>query len=155
MDLAKFDNRAAAEAGFRLVLIHPDTEEPLGEGDDAPAAIVRGTASRKAQERLKAMTAKNKKKAEAGQSMEDVHRNLIDTAAAFVIRFENVEINGRLAEKPEDVRAILDLTFPIMDRTGVDDDGAPKFEMVNKPFAVQIIEAAGDRGNFSGSDANA
>lgn len=161
MDFGKFDKRARADAGARMILRDPDTNEPLGEGDDAPAAIVRGYASRTAQQRLRNM-AKKKPKGTDAASMEDFHASMIDSAMAYLIRLENVEIEGAAVEDEAGYRKVLDLTFPEM-RMKVDEDGdpimregkggemVPDFEPANKTFAAQILEFASEMGNFSGS----
>lgn len=160
MDFGKFDRRSAADAGARMVLRNPDTAEPMGEGDDAPVAIVRGYASRTAQQRLRDMT-KKKPKGRDAASMEDFHRSLIDTAMVYLIGMDNVEIDGAPVTDDAGYRKVLDMTFPEM-RAKVDEDGevimregkggemVPDFEPLNKPFASQIIEFASEMGNFSG-----
>jgi len=165
MDFSRFDSRGRSEAGARLILCDPDTGAPLGEGDDAPCVIVRGVAARSAQERLASMTRKAKS-AKGGDtaSMERLHKAMIDTAMAYVVRMENIEVEGEAVTDAGGYRKVLDLTFPAMD-TKKDEDGepilreskdrkgnqiaVPDFELVNRPFANQIIEFAGDMGNFS------
>lgn len=161
MEFSKFDKRSAADAGYRKVLLDPDTQQPLGDGDDAPVAIVRGYASRTAQQRLKDIT-KKKPKGDDAASMEDFHRSMIDTALVYLIGFENVEIDGKPVADEAGYRKVLDMTFPEMRvkadaygepvmREGKDGAMVPEFEPVNKPFATQIIEAASEMGNSSGS----
>jgi len=167
MDFSKFDTRGRSETGARMILCDPDTGEPLGEGDDAPVVIVRGVAARTAQSRLAEMTRKAKKtKGDDAAAMERLHKTLIDTAMAYVAGMENVEIGGEPVTDVDGYRRLLDLTFPAMDskrdddgepilRDGKDSNGnaiqIPDFELVNTPFAKQIIEFAGDMGNFSAS----
>lgn len=151
MDLTKLSNRAAAEAGYRYVLLHPTTGEPLDDSDaSAPAVFLRGAASRVAQDRLATLLRATKKKKEAPTTLEDVHKSLIENAKAFIIRFENVEIDGDPVGSDEKLfTRVLDLTFPEMAMEGRDNEGNPILELTNAPFAKQIIEAAADSGNFS------
>ena len=144
MDFSKFDNRGPAEEGVKVPLVDPNTGEPI-EGDDGPACvIVRGVASRTVQaEMRKRALAKAKTKQGSLDTLEDVHQALIDAAAPLVVGFENVERNGEpLTSSPGDVRWLLDLTFPMMEKDG---EG---WKMVNRPFAAQIAEAAGEQDRF-------
>lgn len=152
MDFSKFDNRAPAEEGVRVPLVDPVTKEPI-EGEDGPACvIVRGTASRTVQAALRRRAlAKAKDTTQHLDVMEDVHRDLIETAMPLIAGFENVERNGRaLTTSDEDVRWFLDLTFPQMEKSTRAErlETGQEWKMVNQPFAKQIAEAAGDQNRF-------
>lgn len=152
MDFSKFDNRGPAEEGVKVPLVDPITGEPI-EGKNGPAcAIVRGVASRTVQADMrKRALARAKVTQPKLDVMEEVHADLIESALSLVVGFVNVERNGEpLTGSAEDVRWLLDLTFPIMqkaDRTHVMQTGE-KWVMVNRPFAVQIAEAAGEQDRF-------
>jgi len=147
MDFGKYDNRAAAEDGFSMPLIDPITGDQITDGKEFPAVIVRGVASRTAQAALrirqKAKMRANKAGDEKARVMEDVHADLCEGAAPFVIGFVAVERDGKpLTTSPEDVQWFFDLTFPAMENT----DG--EWLMANNPFAKQVAEAAGKQANF-------
>lgn len=89
--------------------------------------------------------------------MKDSHKQLVDSAMAYLIRFENVSIGEKeVGDDKALMRQVLDSTFPItqlvVDEDGLpllDENGKQKAEMVNLPFAVQITKAAGEYENFS------
>lgn len=144
MDFSTFDNRGPAETGTRVPLVNPVTGEGIGPEDAPSCVIVRGVASRTVQaEMRKKALARAKSNAPALDVMEDVHQSLIDAALPLVVGFENVERNGApLTASVEDIRWFLDLTFPMMEKDG------QQWKMVNRPFAAQIAEAAGDQDRF-------
>lgn len=166
MDFTKFDSRAAAEAGQPMTILDPWSNEPMMDGDKPCLVIVRGTASKSMQARMRAkqkaaMMSKKDKKAgaedEEARVMEDVHNQLCEGAAPFIVSFVNVS-NGLRPATAEDAEWFLDLTFPEMgiktDADGnnvLDKDGAPTFEMSNNPFAKQISEFAGKQANRLGN----
>jgi hypothetical protein len=164
MDFTKFDMRAKAEVGSPLHLKDPQTGEPIFDGKKPCIVIVRGVASRSAQEaqraRQKARMAasKGKKGDDEARVMEDIHNELCDTAASFILGFENIEHGDRpLTAEPEDIKRFLDLSFPVMgvkrDEAGdpVLKDGEPQFEMRNNPFAKQIAEFASEQADALGN----
>lgn len=144
MDFRKFDNRGPAEDGVRVPLMDPVSGEPI-ESEKGPACvIVRGVASRTVQaEMRKRALARSKAPQTKLDVMEEAHADLIEAALPLVVGFENVERNGvSLTGDGTDVRWFLDLTFPMMRKVG------HEWKMINRPFAVQISEAAGDQDNF-------
>ena len=166
MDFNTQDARAHAEAGSAMQIMDPWTGEPMMSGDKPCRVIVRGTASKSVQA---AMRAKQKaaimsKKAKGDTAdddearvMEDVHMQLCEGAAPFIVGFENV-LNGTKPATAEDAMWFLGLTFPEMgvkeDADGeqvTDKDGSPVFEMKNNPFAKQIGEFAGSQANRLGN----
>lgn len=179
MDFTKLDSRAKAEAGTAMNILDAWTGEPIMDGDKHCRVIVRGTASKtmQAKMRAKAKAAMQSKKDkgdkaedEEARVMEDVHNQLCEGAAPFIIGFENVN-KGDKPATAEDAEWFLDLTFPEM---GVkqDDDGndvtrvtkvtdektgkvseveTPVFEMTNNPFAKQIGDFAGKQANRMGN----
>lgn len=172
MDFNKFDSRAAAEAGQPMAILDPWTNEPMMDGDKPCRVIVRGTASKSMQAQMRAkqkaamMSRKDKAKKVEGKNveddeearvMEDIHMQLCEGAAPFIVGFENVN-NGPKAATAGDALWFLDLTFPEMgvklDAEGeqvLDKEGAPVFEMSNNPFAKQIGEFAGKQANRLGN----
>lgn len=166
MDFSKFDMRAKAETGQWLHLLHHETGVPIMAGKGKPCRVmVRGVASRSAQgqarERQKArmLALKGKKSDEQARVMEDIHNDLIDSAVPYVVGFENIERGERpLTSDPDDVRWLLDLTFPIMGpkedehgNTVTNAAGEPVFEFKNNPFAKQINEFASEQANALGN----
>jgi len=165
MDISKFDSRTRAEAGAPMQIKDPISKEPIMDGDKPCRVIVRGTASKsmqaKMREKQKALMAKKPKKGKDDEDearvMEDVHQQLCEGAAPFIVGFENMEREGRPMTL-DDVEWFLDLSFPEMgvkeDEHGnpvLEKDGTPVFEMKNEPFAKQIGDFAGRQANFLGN----
>ena len=169
MDFNTQDARAHAEAGSAMQILDPWTGEPMMSGDKPCKVIVRGTASKSVQAamRAKQKAAMMSKKArtlgdkpddeDEARVMEDVHMQLCEAAAPFIVGFENV-LNGDKPATADDAMWFLDLTFPEMgvkeDADGeqiTDKDGAPVFEMKNNPFAKQIGDFAGKQANRLGN----
>jgi len=175
MDFSKFDSRAQAEIGTPMQILDQWTSEPMMDGDKPCRVIVRGTASKTMQGRMRdkqraAMSRKGKDKDEEARVMEDVHNQLCESAAPFIVGFENVSRGDRPATA-EDAEWFLDLSFPEMG-IKMDDNGdpvtkrvkvtdektgktsevdEPVFEMTNNPFAKQVGEFAGKQANRLGN----
>ena len=97
MDFSKFDSRAQAEDGTHLHVADPWTGELLYENGAPCYVIVRGSASKimQAKMRLKQRAAIQSSKKKKGDSeprvMEDVHDELCEAAADFIMGFENID----------------------------------------------------------------
>lgn len=166
MDFTKFDSRAKAEAGTAMDILDAWSGEPIMDGDKPCRVIVRGTASKtmQAKMRAKAKAAMQSKKDKGDKDdddearvMEDIHNQLCEGAAPFIVGFENVS-KGDKPATADDAEWFLDLTFPEMgvkqDEDGNDvmsKDGTPVFEMTNNPFAKQIGDFAGKQANRLGN----
>ena len=160
----QFNSRAKAESGTLMDLVDPWTGDPVFAEDGTPCRVlVRGTASPTMQslmrDKQRAAMAAHKKgsKEDEARVMEDVHIQLCDGAAPFIMGFENVS-NGKTPATVDDAGWFLDLTFPEMgvkkDEDGndaTDKDGNPVFEMVNQPFAKQVADFAGKQANRMGN----
>jgi hypothetical protein len=149
MDFSKFDNRAAAERGKRVVVLNPTTKEPMidDKGKEC-AVVVRGSASRDVQAAKKRAMREAMKKDRMNKgddkeptTVEDLHKTACEAAAPYIIGFENIERDGRLCVAPDDVQWFLDLSFPII-KANREDNGDVSFDVVNLTFAKQVIEAA-------------
>ncbi len=162
---ANYNSREAAETGTPMQIVDPWSGEPVMDGDKPCRVIVRGTASRSMQAKMRAKqkAAMASKKAKGDNTddearvMEDVHNQLCEGAAPFIFGFENV-MNGDKPATAEDAMWFLDLTFPEMGvkenadgEQVTDKDGSPVFEMKNNPFAKQIGEFAGTQANRMGN----
>lgn len=171
MDMSAFDGRKRAEEGVFVALKHPYTKEPFAKGKDAPGFYVRGLAARSVQSRLAEMQRAAKNAVEDGEdqdaAMERLHESLIDAAMKYIIKADDAMTHSGqpVGDNPEMIRKVLDSTFPEM-RVVKDADGTaitqrvkgedgemidvPKFEMANRPFAQQMIQAAEDGSRFFG-----
>jgi hypothetical protein len=165
MDLKSFDIRTKSEIAVFLPLKDPDTKEPIvSELEDCPGFLVRGTAAKSAQDALAALTdanakAKNKRTKALVQA---IHDGMIDTALCFIVGAKNIEIDGKPISTRDEFRQILDMTFPVMkkkvDADGnaiLDENGIPKFELINFPWAKQVNDFAEEQENFSGAQSSA
>ncbi|WP_406646854.1 hypothetical protein QEZ52_00275 [Aliisedimentitalea scapharcae] len=168
MDMSVFNGRKRAEDGIFLQLRHPFTDEPIEEKGEPVGFVVRGSAAPSVQARLKEM----QKKVESADDDEDrdalmeaMHSAQIEGAMPFIISARNMELGDKPVETEEQIREILNMTFPQMDfakdadgnvRQVVvkDDEGnetrAPQFDITNKTFAQQVIDAAQDGARFLG-----
>jgi hypothetical protein len=165
MDFSKFDSRAIAEAGSPMQILDVWTNEPMMDGDKPCRVILRGTASASMQAKMRAaqkaaMMSKKSKGKDAeddARVMEDVHNQMVEAAAPFIMGFENVN-KGDKPATVADAAWFLGLSFPDM---GVkeDDDGNPvlnkdgeaTYEMKNNPFSKQCSEFASKQANRLGN----
>lgn len=181
MEISKFDSRTRAEAGAPMQILDPITGEAVADGDKPCRVIVRGVASKSMQAEMrakqkaamaKAAAIKEANKGKGGAAdvnearvMEDIHNQLCEGAAPFIVGFENMERDSK-PMTADDVEWFLDLSFPEMGmkedengeaimEDGIDEDGnptkSPAFEMKNNPFAKQIGEFAAKQANFLGN----
>jgi hypothetical protein len=165
MDFNKFDSRAIAEAGSAMHILDSWTDEPMMDGDKPCRVILRGTASASMQAKMRAaqkaamMSKKSKGKdaEDEARVMEDVHNQMVEAAAAFIMGFENVN-NGDKPATAADAVWFLNLTFPEMgvkeDEDGnpvLNKDGEPTYEMKNNPHAKQCSEFASKQANRLGN----
>jgi len=187
MDFNKFDSRAKAETGTPMQIVDAWSGEPMLDGDKPCMVIVRGTASKTMQAKMRAKqkAAMMSKKAkgdkdddEESKVMEDVHMQLVEASAPFIVGFENVN-NGDKPATAADAEWFLDLTFPemgvkedkdgntVMQKTQKKDrndkpifdtaghpimEDTPVFEMSNNPFAKQVSEFASKQANRLGNE---
>jgi hypothetical protein len=165
MDFNKFDSRAIAETGSPMQIVDEWTGEAMMDGDKPCCVILRGTASASMQAKMRAVQkaammskkTKGKDAEDEARVMEDIHNQMVDAAAPFIMGFENVN-NGDKPATADDAKWFLNLTFPEM---GVkeDDDGQPVlnkdgelvYEMKNNPFAKQCSEFASKQANRLGN----
>jgi hypothetical protein len=185
MDFNKFDSRAIAETGSPMQIVDEWTGEKMMDGDKPCRVILRGTASASMQAKMRAVQkaammskkTKGKDAEDEARVMEDIHNQMVDAAAPFIMGFENVN-NGDMPATADDAKWFLNLTFPEM---GVkeDEDGnpvtqkafkqdengeymfhksgapvmedVPVYEMKNNPFAKQCSEFASKQANRLGN----
>jgi hypothetical protein len=186
MDFNKFDSRAQAEIGSPMQVMDPWSGEPMMAEDGKPCiVIVRGTASKTMQAKMRAKAKaamqskkdKGKVEDEEARVMEDVHLQLVESAAPFIVGFENID-NGNRPATAEDAEWFLDLSFPEMgekkdadgnvitkkaQKVGADGnpmfdpanrpvmEDVPEYEMINNPFAKQVGEFASKQANRLGN----
>ena len=160
MEMKDFNARGKAEIATRLELVHPKTGEPLSnDSKKAPAVWVYGFAARSVQKKLAALSQKktlsDKSKDQASTvSLEKMFEDSIDTAMAYIDRFENCEVDGQPVISEKDMRKLLEFTFPMFgDRKNpdgslaLDANGQRISEIVNYPFSMQITAYVEKQGN--------
>jgi hypothetical protein len=165
MDFNKFDSRAKAEAGSPMQILDAWTGDPMMDGNKPCRVILRGTASASMQAKMRAAQkaammskkARGKDADDEARVMEDVHNQLCEAAAPFIMGFENVN-NGDKPATAADAMWFLNLTFPEMgvkeDEHGepvLNKDGEPTYVMINDPFAKQCSEFASKQANRLGN----
>ena len=139
MDFNQFDQRGKAEKGMAFPILHPETLQPIMNGDKPCQFIIRGSSARSVQEaerlrQIAAMQAVDPTPLPA--TMGSVHDETVAAAVAFIIGFEGVEFDG-VAAMAADAKRFLDLTFPRLDT-----DAEGKLKVANKTFAMQVLERA-------------
>jgi hypothetical protein len=165
MDFNKFDSRAIAEAGSPMQILDEWTGAEMMDGDKPCRVILRGTASASMQAKMRAVQkaammskkTKGKDAEDEARVMEDIHNQMVDAAAPFIMGFENVN-NGDKPATAADAKWFLNLTFPEMGvkvddegETVLNKDGEPVYEMSNNPFAKQCSEFASKQANRLGN----
>lgn len=192
MEISHLNSRKRAEEGIFVPMCDTITGEPVdGKGtleDGSPGWMVRGFASKTVQDELTKLSRESAKKRAAEKkkagkvAMEDsedfdevvaarlkLHNSLIDNAMRYVIEAVNQKNEGVEPKTPEEIRAVLDMTFPVVEAE-TDEDGElimiegtikgddgedvptrlPSIAMTNTPFAKQIINGAEDHARFLG-----
>lgn len=171
MDFGQFDARGAADKGAFCQLVHTHKFHKLEDDGKPVGFLVRGNASREAQEMLRQMRAAEMQVKKSGEDTEDaeegfieeMHRDAVESALVMVIEAQNIEVRddaGKLVPVGRDrglIRRVLDMSYPeirtIRDKDGKperDEEGKMKVDMVNKPFAIQVVEFAADQSNYLG-----
>ena len=157
MDFSKFDSRAQAEVGSPMQIMDEWTGEPMMYGDKPCRVIVRGASSPTMQAKMRAAQkaaimskkAKGKDDDDEARVMEDTHKELCESAAGFIMGFENVDKDDAPATA-DDAMWFLNLNMPSMGLKERDDD-KQEFEMKNTPFSVQIANHAGGQAKHMGN----
>lgn len=165
MDISAYNTRQAAEDGVLVTLCDPYTGKVL---EDGAGFMVRGIAARSVQQRLAEAQLAAKQAAQDPDDnmdavLERLHAGQIEAAMKYIIEARNLTNGDKEVKTEADIRAVLDMTFPDMqiekDANGKPlstivkgKDGkemsVPQFEVVNKTFAAQVIEAAEDQRAF-------
>jgi len=178
MDMNKFNSRQLQEDGIFVPLCWQWTGEVIGTGDDAPGFLVRGIAAKSVQMRLAEASLAAKQSAQAikrakvsGKTeeeiakavLEDMHANQIEAAMKYIIEARNMTLDEVPVKTPDQIRAVLNMTFPDMQvakdadgkpmwTTMKDEDGndiiVPQFEVVGSTYAGQVIAAAENQRAF-------
>jgi len=180
MDMNSLNSRQKQEDGIFMPVCDQYTGEPINPGPKAPGFMVRGVAARSVQMKLAEAQQAAKQAAKAkkdGKTDDDIisamleraHEGHIDAAMKYIIEARNMTIGEEPVTTPEQIRAVLDMNFPDMqiekDEDGKPmmtavkgDDGktvmVPKFEIVGKTWAMQVIAAAEDQRAFLGKRPN-
>lgn len=142
MDFTKFDARGKAEAGKAFPILHPETLVPLEENGKVAKFIVRGHSSPSVQAAQKAALVQKMALATDESevyTMETLHEDTIKEALLFLVGFENVELGGAPVTI-DNAAQFLNLVFPRV----VKDLDTGTFKTVNKTFAIQVLERAGE-----------
>jgi len=179
MDMSIYNGRQRAEEGIFLPLKNPYTLGPLvnietGEemtGEEAPGFIIQGNSAPSVQDRLKDMmkdveeTAEKEGEKAVETEMARLHKVQVDNALLRIIGARNMELDGKVVKTKAQFRKILDGTFPELgfakDEDGNprvraikgengEDEMAPFFEITNKTFAQQVLDAAEEGARFLG-----
>jgi len=142
MDFTKFDARGKAEAGKAFPILHPETLEPLVEDDKTAMFIVRSNSSPSVQAAQKLNLAEKMSLAKDDKdvyTMENLHQDTMKEALSLLVGFENVELNG-VPVTMENAKDFLNLVFPRHEKD-LENGG---LKVVNKSFAIQVIERAAE-----------
>lgn len=147
MDFSNIDPVAASEAGTFVHLVHPFTRENLGDDGAKVGFWVRGVAAPSAQSRLLDLSRKDDEPVNENDKLmlTQLHERWVEDALPYIIRAENIEIDGKAVSSEQQYREVLLKSFPDF-RVG--DDG--RLAARNYPFARQIIDVAEDGSHFFG-----
>lgn len=139
MDFGKFNMRGKAEEGQAFPILHPETLQPIVENGKEARFVIRGSASPSVQQAQTELLAHAMTEVETAATVAPtfgwMHDQTVKQAVPLIADFENVEIDG-VALNVEDAKRFLDLVFP---RVGKDDETG-KYKILNKTFAMQVIE---------------
>ena len=137
MNFARFDMRGKAEEGKAFPILHPETRQPLVEGDKQARFIIRGSASPSVQEAQRHLLVQAAQGSQTDEppTFEWLHNQTVRSAIPLLIGFENVEIDG-VPLTIDDVPRFLDLVFPRV----VKDIETGTFKIANNTFAMQVLE---------------
>lgn len=139
MDFNNFDSRAAAEKGRDMQVKNPVTGELMFDGKNPCMVNVIGSESREAQSALRVINkAKTKDKKTDDQSLEDLQKVLVASAAAVIKGFKNINRGDKPAVVPDDVEWFLGLQL-INGQEG------------EESFVEQVSKFAVKRANFLGN----
>jgi hypothetical protein len=151
MEFSSFDVRSAAEEAAFCALVHPQTREPLMDGDEEVGFVVLGRASLKAQEKLKKVQKAEGSRAKLAPE-EEAHVAAVATAMALIVEARNISYAGKeVGSNRELIKAVLETTFPEFRSKTLEDDGVDEpFALVNAPFAFQVNTFSSRQENFLG-----
>lgn len=160
MDFSKRDTRAIDEAR-ELHLRDPSTGEPIMDEGRPCLALVRPVASRSVQAEIKAdlrarvAKAKGTKgKDEDARALEDIHQDMVKSAARLIAGFRNIEWNG-VPATAEHAPLILDCNFISLPHLLAKDDERNDGTWRKPSFAQQVLDFAADEENWLGESAAA
>lgn len=153
MDFTKRDARGAAEHAQFCHLRWPENGEYIMDGDKPVGVMVLGAMARSVQAQLKddmrarLMAAKGKGKDDAAKALEDIQRDIVDSASRLTTGFVGVQRGDVDAKAPDDCAWFYDLNmFSVASLT------APKEgEWQGQSFAQQVLAFSNEAGNYLGN----
>lgn len=159
IDISGLDERAIADKGEWIDLKHPETGEPITGTDKngepiTAQVLVFGRASHDVQDQLHEMQKERAAKTDdEPPSIKRSHEDFVRQAVIYIGGFRNLESDGEdLSDKTHAAR-VMDMTFPrmkIVDGSAATPGGI-RFELANKPWAIQVIDAAGKQRELVGN----
>jgi hypothetical protein len=152
MDFTKKDARGAAEKAQFCQLRWPESGDYISDDGKPVGVMVLGAMARSVQAslkddaRAKLQEAKGKSKADEVRALEDVQRDLVQSAARLTVGFQGVQRGDAEAKAPDDCEWFYDLnmfsTASLL---------SPKDEWQGQSFAQQVLAFSNDAGNFLGN----
>lgn len=153
MDFTKKDARGAAETAQFCQLRWPETGDYIVGEDGKPVGVmVLGAMARSVQNKLRddarAKLQSAQSDAEATKALEDIQRDLIESATNLTTAFVNVQRGKGDAKAPDDCAWFYDLNM--FSTASVLRPDPKKWQ--KKSFAQQALDYANDAGNYLGND---
>lgn len=151
MDFTKKDTRAAAEVAQFCHLRWPESGAYIMDGEKAVGVMVKGATARTIQNALRddarAKLASAKGKADETRALEDMQRDMVESAAKLTTGFVGVQRGDVDAVAPEDCDWFYDLNmFSTASLLSPKPD-----EWQGQSFAQQVLAFANEAGNFLGN----
>jgi hypothetical protein len=151
MDFTKKDARGAAETAQFCHLRWPETGDLIMDGEKAVGVMVLGAMARSVQMALKddmrAKLQSAKGKAETAKALEDVQRDLVDSASRVTVGFVGVQRGDVDAVVPDDCAWFYDLNM--FNTASLLSPRAGEWQGLS--FAQQVLAFSSEAGNFLGN----
>lgn len=153
MDFTKKDSRAAAETAQFLQLRWPESGDYIIGDDGKPVGVmVLGAMARSVQSKLRddarAKLQAAKDEDEQVKALEDIQRDLVESASKLTTGFVNVQRGKDDAKAPDDCAWFYDLNM--FNTSSVLSPQKSKWQ--KKSFAQQVLDFSNDAANFLGND---
>jgi hypothetical protein len=152
MDFTKKDARGAAETAQFCQLRWPETGDYIADKGKPVGVMVLGAMARTVQASLRddarAKLQAAKGKADEVRALEDIQRDLVQSAARLTVGFQGVQRGDKDATAPDDCEWFYDLNMFSTASLLTPKDG----EWQGQSFAQQVLAFSNDAAHYLGND---